>query len=61
MKIKNYFGTWSIIDTFKNYHLLEHAYYGDETCYLVVDSNYNVICETYDDIKTALKDKGLIY
>lgn len=59
--IKGYIGKWSAFDSYKNkYFIMEHNYYGDETCYLVIDKNNNVICETYDDIVTALKDENLI-
>lgn len=61
IKIEGYIGKWSAIDNYGNrYYLMEHNYYGDETCLLVIDRNNKVICETYDDIKTALKDEGII-
>lgn len=58
--INGYSGKWSAFDSYRNYFIMEHNYYGDETCYLVIDENDNVICETYDDIITALKDENLI-
>lgn len=61
IKIDNYIGKWSAIDSYKNeYYLMEHNYYGDETCLLVIDKDNKVICETYDDIITALEDLELI-
>lgn len=60
LKIEGYRGKWSAIDKFKNYYLMEHNYYGDETCLLVIDENNKVITETYDDIKTALIDEGIL-
>ncbi len=61
VKIDGYVGKWSAIDNYKNeYFIMEHNYYGDETCYLVIDKNNKVICETYDDIITALEDLELI-
>ena len=60
LKIENYTGKWSAIDKYGEYYLMEHNYYGDETCYLVIDKNNKVICETYDDITTALEDEGIL-
>lgn len=63
-RVRGYRGTWSIIDTHKGCALLEHDYYGDETCYLLVKEDapvvnttiQEVIGETYDDIETACED-----
>lgn len=60
LKIEGYTGRWSAFDSYRNYYILENDYYGDETCYLVINENNNVICETYDDIVTALEDLGII-
>ena len=60
MKIEGYSGKWSAIDSYDKYYLMENDYYGDETCYLIIDNANTVIGETYDDIETALKDEGLI-
>ena len=64
VKIKGYIGVWSSIDSAeidnKIYYLMENNTWGDETCYLVIDENKNVICETYDDIETSLADEGII-
>ena len=63
LKIDNYMNKWSAIDFIvvnnKTYYLMENNTWGDETCYLVIDENKNVICETYDDIITALEDEGV--
>lgn len=60
MKIEGYSGKWSAIDSYDKYYLMENDYYGDETCYLIIDNTNTVIAETYDDIKTALIDEDLI-
>ena len=64
IKINGYTNKWSAIDykTFANktYYLMENNTWGDETCYLVIDENKNVICETFDDITTALEDEEII-
>mgnify|MGYP006976119177 CR=1 FL=1 len=60
IKIEGYSGKWSAIDNYDKYYLMENDYYGDETCYLVIDDTNTVISETYDDIVTALEDEGLI-
>lgn len=60
VKINGYTNTWSEFDSYGIYHIMENDIYGDETCYLVVDEQLNVICETYDDIITALEDEGII-
>lgn len=69
IEIEGYIGTWSEIDsailmnndgTESIYHLMEHDECGDETCYLLIDENNKVVCETYDDIECALSDSDLI-
>ena len=61
IKIEGYNGKWSAIASYNGeYYLMEHNYYGDETNYLVIDKNDKVICETYDDIETALEDEGIL-
>lgn len=60
IKIKGYSGRWSVFDSYRNYYILENNYYGDETCYLIINENNKVICETYDDIVTSLEDLGII-
>lgn len=37
LKIKGYTGRWSAFDSYRNYYILENDYYGDETCYLVIN------------------------
>lgn len=46
-KVFNHTGRWSLIDEYKGYGLLEHDYYGDETCYLVVSLNAPVEMKKY--------------
>lgn len=64
IEVKGYVGKWSAFDkrSFNGttYYLLEHNYYGDETCYLVVNSDMTFIEETYDDIKICLEDLEVI-
>lgn len=64
LKLEGYTNKWSAIDEMivknKTYYLMENNTWGDETCYLVIDENKNIICETFDDIETALKDEGII-
>lgn len=64
IKVDGYRGRWYVIDQIitgkGKFYLLEHEVYGDETCALVVDANFNFIAETYDDLFTALEDEGII-
>lgn len=80
IKVNGYRGTWSVIDYYDliddigniiRYVLLEHDYYGDETCYLVAEDSQvfwselsgvyiGQVYETYDDIETCLIDEGII-
>ena len=41
-KVKGYANTWTVIDTFRGYALLENNTFGDETCYLLVKMDDNV-------------------
>jgi hypothetical protein len=63
MSVNGRIGTWYVIDEFQNskgkYFLLESEKYGDEAAALVVDANGAEVCETFDGIETALRDKGL--
>lgn len=61
-KVKGYNGWWSEIDEYQDYMLLEHCTYGDETCSLVVrkDNPQEVICETFEDIISALEEEGIL-
>lgn len=67
LKVPGYRGRWYEIDRMRvgaiTYVLLEHCTYGDETCGLVIkllsDSGFELVCETYDDVKTALEDEGV--
>lgn len=45
--VKGYSGLWSVIDTYKGYALLENNRYGDETYYLVVRLDVEVIERVY--------------
>lgn len=69
IRIKGYKGKWSAVDSYTaadgaEYVLLENDYWGDETCYLVCritsEMELEFICETFDDIETALKDCEVI-
>lgn len=64
IKIKGYTNTWSSIDTIlidnEYYYLMENDEYGDETCYLVITQNQNIIIETFDDIETTLIDNNIL-
>lgn len=52
-KVKGYYNKWSVIDTYRDYALMENNTYGDETCYLVVKINNNV-----EEVKYTRKDNG---
>lgn len=60
LKIEGYTNTWDMVDSItkngKKYYLLENNIYGDETCYLLVNENLEVLGETFDDIETAIED-----
>lgn len=66
--ISGYRGRWSVFDTYlaedgTEYVILEHDTYGDEICYIVcrVDGDeLEFVCETHDDIMTALSDCKII-
>lgn len=65
--IPDYTNTWSAFEKAKvgdkTYYIMEHDRYGDETCLLVCtfeNGGVHVICETFDDIETALKDEDII-
>lgn len=47
----------------KVYYIMENDEWGDETCLLIYtfeDDDVQVICETFDDIETALSDEEII-
>ena len=64
LKINGYTNKWSAFDKLNyngmTYYILENNTWGDETCYLVIDENKSVICETYDSIRIALEDEGIL-
>lgn len=64
IKIEGYKNLWSEISYLrlnnKKYYLMENNTWGDETCYLVIDENKNVICETFDDLLSTLETEGII-
>ena len=67
IEVDGYTDTWSafdvkvIVDNKDVYYILENDEYGDETCYLIYDAGFDLaVCETYDDIETALEDEGII-
>lgn len=49
IEVKGHRGKWYVIDEANfvggPYYLLEHETYGDEAACVIVDSNYNLICE----------------
>lgn len=49
-KVKGYTNKWSVIDTYKEWSLLENCTYGDETCYLVVRNDVEVVEKRYQKI-----------
>ncbi len=58
VKINGYRGEWVVIDSEylrgQRWYLLEHE--TEDTFYLVVDSDGDVLTETYDDLTCALYD-----
>lgn len=75
IKLEGYENTWYEIDRLETkdatYVLFENEVYGDETCGVVVRytearnldgeiPDRFIVCETFDDIKTALEDEGLL-
>lgn len=64
IKIKGYRNTWTEMDFLDvngiRYYLMENDTYGDETNYLVINKNQDIILETYDDIETTLVDNDIM-
>lgn len=65
VRLDGYTNTWSAFDKLITdddiYYIFENDVWGDETWYVVTrQKNLEPICETYDDIETALKDEGII-
>lgn len=68
VQISGYRGRWSEFDSYivhdgTEYVILEHDTYGDNTCFIVCrrdDDDLVFVCETYDDIMTALKECEVI-
>ena len=65
VRLDGYTNTWSafekLITDDDTYYIFENDVWGDETCYVVThQENLEPICETYDDIVTALKDEEII-
>ena len=66
--ISGYRGRWSEFDSYidhndTEYVILEHDTYGDENSYIVcrvADDDLVFICETRDDIMTALEELEII-
>ena len=59
---------WSAVDKREHdnitYLLFENDTYGDETAYIICTwdgTQWIEICETYDDIETALSDEGIVH
>lgn len=74
-KVEGYYDTWYQIDNLahagKTYLLLENEEWGDETNALVVIATEErtakneipkeyIVCETFDNIETALEDEGIL-
>lgn len=66
VRLDGYTNTWSafeklITEDGREYIIFENDVWGDETCYVVThQENLEPICETYDDIVTALEDEEII-
>lgn len=65
VRLDGYTNTWSafekLITDDDTYYIFENDVWGDETCYVVThQENLEPICETYDDIVTALEDEEII-
>lgn len=65
VRLNGYTNTWSafekLITDCNTYYIFENDIWGDETCYVVAhQKNLEPICETFDDIVTALKDEEII-
>lgn len=65
VRLDEYTDTWSafekLITDDDTYYIFENDFWGDETCYVVThQENLEPICETYDDIVTALEDEEII-
>lgn len=54
-KVNGYYNRWAVVDTYKNYSLLENTLWGDETCYLVVDNNVEIVDKEYTKRSTGEK------
>lgn len=46
-RVLNYTNRWSIIDTHEKWALLENCTWGDETCYLVVPMDQEIVMKKY--------------
>ena len=66
VRLAGYTNTWSafeklITEDGREYIIFENDVWGDETCYVVThQESLEPICETYDDIVTALEDEEII-
>jgi hypothetical protein len=64
IKLPNHIGTWYEIDSIKTdtaeYYLLQSEQYGDEAAAVVVNAAGEELCETFDDIETALEELDLL-
>lgn len=65
VRLDGYTNTWSafekLITDCNTYYIFENDVWGDETCYVVAhQESLRPICDTYDDIETALKDEEII-
>lgn len=46
-RVLNYTNRWSVIDTYEKWALLENCTWGDETCYLVVPMDQEIVMRKY--------------
>jgi len=70
IRLYGYTNTWSafeklITDKGETYYIFENDVWGDETRYVVMfqDKEHaylEPVCDTYDDVVTALEDEGII-
>jgi hypothetical protein len=65
IKLHNRTGTWYVIsdcetDSGKRYYLVESEQHGSDAAAIVLDEDGKEICETWDSLRIALEDEGII-